>query len=232
MRFVAFGCSHTRGDGILPGDTWQTAPSRASWVQVLSDKFNIPLLNLACSGGSNLLILHAIRSHEWQQGDIALIQWTYFSRSTIFKNSTEFDHISSYHINNRDRAYIKQYYTLFPDYHVEYLNFQHIEHAYLYMSAHNISKVSRFAYNFKYESVNPLLDGNNLAVSLTGFNHQLVEDFQKPTMLDKSKILKKQFGQPQYGADNMHFNAAVHREFADDLVPEISILLDKTSTLL
>lgn len=232
MRFIAFGCSHTRGDGILPGDTWQTAPSRASWVQVLSDKFNIPLLNLACSGGSNLLILHAIRNHEWQQGDIALIQWTYFSRSTIFNNSTEFDHISSYHINNRDRAYIKQYYTLFPDYHTEYLSLQHIEHAYLYMAAHNISKISRFAYNFKSESVNSISDGTDITVSLTGFDNQLIADFQKPTMIDTYKILKKRLGHPQLGADNMHFNAAVHREFADEFASEISVLLTKTSILL
>lgn len=212
MRFVAFGCSHTWGDGILPGDSWNTPPSSASWVQVLSNKFNIPVLNLAKSGGSNLLILHAIRNHDWQVGDIALIQWTYFERDTIFDNETVFRHISSYHINNKDRAYTKQYYTLFPDYHIEYINLQHVEHAYLYLVAHNIPKVARFTYKFT-------------AVPLTGFEKSMLADFQKPSLDYIVETLEKKFGTAQTGADNMHYNPLVHEIFAEEYISEITSLL-------
>lgn len=216
MRFVAFGCSHTWGDGILPGDSWNTPASSATWVKVLSKKFNIPVLNLAWSGGSNLLILHAIRNHVWQAGDIALIQWTYFERDTIFDNKTEFSHISSYHINNKDRAYIKQYYTLFPNYHIEYTSLQHIEHAYLYLTAHNIPKVARFSDNNT---------NNNTTVTLDGFEKVMILDYQKSSLGYIATALEKKFGTPQLGADNMHYNPLVHEVFAEEYVSEITDLL-------
>jgi hypothetical protein len=212
MRFVAFGCSHTWGDGILPGDSWYTPPSTASWVQVLSNKFNIPVLNLAKSGGSNLLILREIRNHNWQAGDIALIQWTYFERDTIFDSETMFRHVSSYHINNKDRAYTKQYYTLFPDYHIEYMNLQHVEHAYLYLVAHNIPKVARFTYKFT-------------AVPLTGFEKSMLADFQKPSLDYIAETLEKKSETTQLGADNMHYNELIHQMFAEEYVSEITNLL-------
>lgn len=211
MRFVAFGCSHTWGDGILPGDSWDTPPSSASWVQVLSNKFNIPVLNLAKSGGSNLLILHAIRNHDWQSGDIALIQWTYLERSTIFDNNTTFRHISSYHINNKDRGYTKQYYTLFPDYHIEYVDLQHIEHAYLYLAAHDIPKVARFTHN--------------TSIPLAGFNKGLADDYQKTTLYGVVEMIHRKSRSEPLGADNMHFNSLVHEVFAEEYVSEITDLL-------
>jgi hypothetical protein len=212
MRFVAFGCSHTWGNGILPGDSRDSPPSTASWVQVLSNKFNIPVLNLAKSGGSNLLILREIRNHNWQAGDIALIQWTYFERDTIFDSETMFRHVSSYHINNKDRAYTKQYYTLFPDYHIEYMNLQHVEHAYLYLAAHNIPKVARFTYKVT-------------AVPLTGFEKGMLADFQKPSLDYIVETLEKKIGTTQSGADGEHYNELMHQVFAEEYVSEINNLL-------
>lgn len=212
MRFVAFGCSHTWGDGILPGDSWDTLPSTASWAQVLSNKFNIPVLNLAKSGGSNLLILHAIRNHNWQAGDIALIQWTYFERDTIFDNETKFSHISSFRIGNKNEEYVDRYYKLFPNYHIEYVNLQHIEHAYFYLAAHNIPTVARFAYNV-------------IPFQLAGFNKTMSLDYQKPSLVYIENAIEKKIGTPQLGADNMHYNSLVHEAFAEEYVSEIRNLL-------
>jgi|TARA_B110000503_G_scaffold135411_1_gene215984 hypothetical protein len=212
MRFVAFGCSHTWGDGILPGDSWDTPPSSASWVQVLSKKFNVPVLNLADSGGSNLLILHAIRNHDWQAGDIAVIQWTYFERSTIFDSKYTFRNISNYDIDNKDRPHRKQYYTLFPKYHIEYISLENIEHAYLYLAVHSIPMVARFTHN-------------DIHINPTGLYSCLLADFQKPTLNFIAGILHKRAGTEQVGADNMHFNPVVHQLFADEYVHEITKLL-------
>lgn len=212
MRFVAFGCSHTWGDGILPGDSWNTPPSTASWAQVLSNKLNVPVLNLAKSGGSNSLILHAIRNHDWQAGDIALIQWTYLERDTIFDNKTAFRHISSFRIGNKNEDYVKNYYRLFPDYHIEYMNLQYIEHAYLYLAAHRIPTVARFTYNIT-------------SVQLEKFNSIMLQDYQKPTLEYISDILYRKFGVEQTGADNMHYNPLVHQIFAEEYLAEISDLL-------
>ena len=212
MRFVAFGCSHTWGDGILPGDSWDTPPSTATWVQVLSKKFNIPVLNLAKSGGSNLLILHAIRNHNWQSDDIALIQWTYLERDTIFDNETEFSHISSFRIGNKNEEYVDNYYKLFPNYHIEYMNLQHVEHAYFYLAAHNIPKVARFAY------INP-------SAQLLKFNYSMLSDYQKPTLEYVADALFKKLKVAQLGADDMHYNPLVHEVFAEEYVSEINNLL-------
>ena len=212
MRFVAFGCSHTWGRGILLEDIGDTLPSSASWVQVLSRKFNIPVLNLSTVGGSNLLILHAIRNHPWQVGDIALVQWTYFKRSTIFDNETIFRHVLSGNIDNKDKEYIKQFYMLYPDYHIEYMNLQHIEHAYLYLAAHNIPKVARFAYNDTF-------------VHLAGFNNNMLADYQTLSIEYIAESLEQASGMIMRGADKMHFNAQVHEVFAEEYVSEINDLL-------
>jgi hypothetical protein len=211
MRFVAFGCSHTWGDGILPGDSWNTPPSSASWVQVLSNRFNIPVLNLAKSGGSNLLILHAIRNHDWQVGDIALIQWTYFERDTIFDSETMFRHVSSYHINNKEWPYTKQYYMLFPDYHIEYMNLQHIEHAYFYLASHNIPTVARFTHS--------------ASIPIKIFDSCMLGDLQKPTLNDIGEMIHVKSKAVPLGADKMHYDTLVHEVFAEEYVSEITNLL-------
>ena len=211
MRFVAFGCSHTWGDGILPGDSWSgdpsnTPPSSASWVQVLSRKFNIPVLNLANSGGSNSLILHTIRNHDWQAGDIALILWTYLERDTIFDSKTAYRDVSSFRIcsTTEECAYIKQYYMLFPNYHIEYVNLQHIEHAYLYLAAHNIPKVARFA-------------DKVTSVQLAGFNNNMLADYQNPSLDYIVETFEKKHKERQPGADNMHSNELMHQEFVSEI---------------
>ena len=220
MRFVAFGCSHTWGDGILPGDSWSgdpsnTPPSSASWVQVLSRKFNIPVLNLAISGGSNSLILHTIRNHDWQAGDIALILWTYLERDTIFDSKTAYRDVSPFRIcsTTEEWAYIKQYYMLFPNYHIEYMNLQDIEHAYLYLAAHNIPKVARF----NADKVT--------SVQLAGFNNNMLADYQNPSLDYIVETFEKKHKERQTGADNMHYNELMHRVFAEEYVSEINDLL-------
>jgi hypothetical protein len=179
---------------------------------VLSNKFNIPVLNLAKSGGSNLLILHEIRNHTWQAGDIALIQWTYLERDTIFDNETESSHISSFRIGNKNEEYVDNYYKLFPNYHIEYINLQHIEHAYLYLASKNISTVARFAY------INP-------SVQLLKFNYSMLSDLHKPTLNYIAGRLHEVLGKAQLGADNMHYNELVHKVFAEEYVSEINNLL-------
>jgi hypothetical protein len=218
MRFVAFGCSHTWGDGILPEDSCDGPPSSASWAQVLSNKFNVPVLNLSKSGGSNLLILHAIRAHAWQAGDIALIQWTYFPRSTIFDSETVHRPVSLFLLDNTHDEYVKQYYKLFPDYHLFYMSLQHIEHAYLYLEAQRIPKVARFV-------------SNDISVQPTGVDRNVLSDFQKPTLQSIADKLHEQLGVKQLGADNMHLNSLCHQTFAEEFVPELTALINAEITL-
>jgi hypothetical protein len=212
MRFIAFGCSYTWGDGILPGDSWDTPPSIASWVQNLSTQFNIPVVNLASSGGSNSLILHQIKSHNWQEGDIALILWTFLERNTIYDSYDSFRHLSSYHIETKTRPYVKEYYTLFPEYHISYTSLQSIEHAYLYLLSHNIPMLSRFLYD-------------NINLEIRGLDSKMLEDLKKTTLYQIVDALHRETDVEPLGADGMHFNALVHRMFANAVEPDLTKLL-------
>lgn len=212
MRFIAFGCSYTWGDGILPGDSWDTPPSAASWVQNLSNQFNIPLVNLASSGGSNSLILHQIKNHQWQAGDIALILWTFLERSTIYDSPDSFRHVSSYHIKNKSRDYVKKYYTLYPEYHISYTSLQEIEHAYLYLLSHKIPMLSRFLYD-------------NINLEIRGLDSRMLEDLKKITLYQIVDALHLETGIEPLGVDNMHFNALVHRMFASAVETDLAQLL-------
>jgi hypothetical protein len=214
MRFVAFGCSHTWGCGILPGDSWNTPPSTASWVEVLSKKFNIPVLNLSWPGGSNLLTLDTIRSHKWQEGDIAVIQWTYFERSTIFDDTnTKFKHISAFRIGFKNEEYVKDYYNLYSNYHTDYMNLLHIEHAYLYLAAHGIPKVARFGKT------------DDCSFPISGFYGPMLADFQKLTLEDVVHSIGRRLEGEHIGADGGHFSPLVHEVFAEEYVSEITNLL-------
>jgi len=216
MRFIAFGCSNTWGDGITPADSWNTPPSKYSWVQWLSDTFGIPVLNLAVSGGSNSLILHKIKQHEWQPGDIALILWTFLERDTIFGEDNAIKHVSAYHIDNSDRPYTKQYYTLFPEYHITYTNLRHIEHAYFYLDKNKIPAISRF-------------NDKDITFSLDKFDKKIAEDYQKITLLETYNSLTNELNKEQVGADGMHCNSLVHRLFAQSIEPELSEIIHKLS---
>lgn len=216
MRFVAFGCSNTWGDGITSSDSWNTPPSKFSWVQNLSDTFGIPVLNLAVSGSSNSLILHTIKQHAWQPGDIALILWTFLERSTIYDNYESFRGISSYHIDNKSKPFIKQYYTLFPKHHITYTSLQHIEHAYFYLRLNNISMISRF-------------NDKDDVLSLDKFDKKMSEDYQKISLFEIYNSLTDKFKTEQVGADGMHCNKLVHTSLAKTIEPELSKLIDQIS---
>ena len=212
MRFVAFGCSNTWGDGITASDSWNTPPSKFSWVQQLGSHFDVPVLNLASSGGSNSLILHNIKMHKWQPGDIALILWTFMERSTIYDDTDTYRHISAYHIENKTKPYVKKYYTLYPNYHVEYVNLQHIEHAYLYLIANNIPMISRF-------------NDNEVSASLDNFHKKMIEDYYKPTLFHMYFLLNNELRTDLSGADGMHYNQLVHSAFADSIKPELAEII-------
>ena len=89
---------------------------------------------------------------------------------------------------------------------------QHIEHAYLYLAAHDIPKVARFTYN------------NNF-VPIGRFDSCMLTDLQKPTLGFITEELEKKLNIELLGADNMHFNPLVHEVFAEEYVSEITNLL-------
>ena len=90
MRIVAFGCSYTYGHGLtdcLEEDklTQGPTPSKLAFPSLLAKKLNCETINLGKSGNSNKEIWYDILNFKFQENDIAIITWTYFSRFCIIK---------------------------------------------------------------------------------------------------------------------------------------------------
>jgi hypothetical protein len=94
MRLVAFGCSHTFGDGLSDVNREnevyiRTYPSKFAWPQILTNKFDrIPIdqcVNKGYGGASNDDIFNIILNFNFQEDDIVIILWTFVSRVSIFK---------------------------------------------------------------------------------------------------------------------------------------------------
>jgi hypothetical protein len=91
-RLVAFGCSNTWGEGLPDtwnaGDEgrWQGQPSKFAWPQPLADKMNLECVNMGEGGVSNKYIANLIAETEFQQDDIVVVLWTYFTRSCVFQD--------------------------------------------------------------------------------------------------------------------------------------------------
>jgi len=93
MRIIAFGCSYTYGHGLadcLEEDklTQGPAPSKLAFPLLLEKKLNCKSINLGKSGNSNKEIWHDVLNFKFQEHDIAIITWTYFSRFCIIKSDS------------------------------------------------------------------------------------------------------------------------------------------------
>jgi hypothetical protein len=92
MRIIAFGCSYTYGHGLtdcLENDkiTQGPEPSKLAFPSLLAKQLNCETVNLGKSGNSNKEIWHDILTFKFQENDIAVITWTYFSRFCIIKSN-------------------------------------------------------------------------------------------------------------------------------------------------
>lgn len=81
-RLIAFGCSHTRGEGV-------DDPSTQSWPAYLGKSLDMEVVNKGVDGVSNKFIQHEVINFKFQPDDIVTILWTYPLRYDIFKSPTE-----------------------------------------------------------------------------------------------------------------------------------------------
>ncbi len=93
MRIIAFGCSYTYGHGLpdcLEEDkiTQGPSPSELAFPSLLAKRLNCECINLGKSGNSNKEIWNDILNFKFQEGDLAVITWTYFSRFCVIKSDS------------------------------------------------------------------------------------------------------------------------------------------------
>ena len=74
-RLVAFGCSHTYGEGLEDCWNWETrkagpVASKFAWPQILANLLKRECVNLGRRGASNKEILHNIQMFDFEKDDI------------------------------------------------------------------------------------------------------------------------------------------------------------------
>ena len=76
-RLVAFGCSHTYGEGLYD--------PQSAWPHLLAQHYKIECVNNGVPASSNKLILSNILNFDFQPNDIVIIYWSHIERWTVFE---------------------------------------------------------------------------------------------------------------------------------------------------
>jgi hypothetical protein len=115
MSLFAFGCSLTYGQSLLdctgqdvytPGPN----PSDHAWPSELANIVNISCINLSLPGISNKYILKQILNAPITEDDTVVVQWSYFSRWTVFKDDGNHLHIGPWK-NDSFKIFLDNYYS-------------------------------------------------------------------------------------------------------------------------
>lgn len=217
MRLVAFGCSHTSGEGITEEDASFTGAkihySKHSWAENLSNMLGTTLVNTAQPGLSNRAILDRLVRFDFEPTDIVAIAWTYPIRYTLFKSHI-YNHEHDLNINaskvepgkhlRKHEAEInkcrRNFYNLFDDYNIILANVMQINHGYLFCDARKLNAM----HNFVLIQPEMIDIANEINIS-----HTIEHKLREPSTTHIAECIM-----PNKGADNQHYNATVHKEWA------------------
>ena len=106
MRIVAFGCSHTYGQGLYDcvdkNDFRMAGPtaSKFAFPQIIANRLRCECINLALPGSSNKLIWHRAINFDYEKDDIVLILWSQMSRYCVFQDDKKYKNINPWDDEN------------------------------------------------------------------------------------------------------------------------------------
>lgn len=137
-RLVTFGDSFTYGH-YLPDHSTQ------SWPALLADKMNLEIVNMADPGASNIEILSALLTFNFNANDLVIVGWTFIERDMIFKKKSilgklfnKFEHtrVQVWSDNRETQLWVK----LHPEFDQAVRSGLHMHHAELYLSSLNLEQ--------------------------------------------------------------------------------------------
>lgn len=149
MRFVSFGCSITYGHGlsdcIADNRVWAgSEPSKLSWPNYLASHYGADLVNLSLPGASNYYILNRIQNFDWQEGDVALIGFTYFYRYTIFDENEPPYNVTPNDVNNYAKKHrTTAFYNLFDNHHLSLNDTMSLDSSFSFLNYKKIPSLIR-----------------------------------------------------------------------------------------
>ena len=83
-RLVVFGDSFTYGHGLSDCRSSDDLPSTQAWPALLGNQLDVPVVNNAIPGYSNIEILISILTFGFAENDLAIVGWTYVARDVLF----------------------------------------------------------------------------------------------------------------------------------------------------
>jgi hypothetical protein len=168
-RLVSFGCSYTRGAGLIN-------PEIESWPVVLATLLNRSIDNRAVSGSSNLQILWQIINYNFESDDIVFVMWSHFTRDIIFDSDI-------YHrqIPWDDKKLTKNWLLTHNDYDINTRNWIHIHHANLVADKLNLKMYNLFGGEYQKERFsNPKCIQINNIIDFDFYSEDLALDNAHP----------------------------------------------------
>lgn len=120
-RILAYGCSLTAGQGL-------NDPNKA-WVNLLSRKLNIEVINYGIPGASNKKIWKRILDTDFKTNDAVIVQWSYTSRFCFFNKDNDIDILNAMiyqdETSKDKKKFLTKFYTEYYSYYdaaIELLN--------------------------------------------------------------------------------------------------------------
>jgi hypothetical protein len=171
MRLIAFGCSHTYGEGQVdclnyyddheeyPADT----PSQYAWPALLGKKLDKKVVNLGSPGCSNRYISEAILNTTIEKDDIIVILWTEVNRSIVFRNSN-ITQSTNIHPNYTTKLSKNYYKWIHNPYNSFLESLEAINLANYHLQNH------RHVYNFKANFISKSSDTNDILYEYPEWN--------------------------------------------------------------
>lgn len=137
-RLITFGDSFTFGHH-LPD------PNTQSWPAILADLLDRELVNVADPGASNIEILTAILTFDFEQSDLVVVGWTFIERDMIFRKKSLLNKLFNRQEHTRvqvwsDNPETKLWIELHPEFDQAVRSGLHMHHAELYLQSLNLEQ--------------------------------------------------------------------------------------------
>lgn len=138
-RLVAFGCSHTYGEGLYD--------PQSAWPHILAQHYKLECVNNGVPASSNKRILSNILNFDFQPNDIVIIYWSHIERWTVFEKN-KCRNILPSQTDEVAKSYYKYVYSKFDS---QIMFDMMIDYANLFLERKNIK-----VYNFSVKPENTL----------------------------------------------------------------------------
>ena len=145
-----FGDSFTYGRGLSDCMSYDRPPSAQAWPALLGNRLDMPVVNTAYPGASNIEILIKILNFKFKPTDTVVVGWTYIARDMMFKSSLfrkktfdrkDHDTIGS----SRSDENSKVWSALHTDYDLSIRAGLYIDHGMLYLNSLNLKHFHFYA---------------------------------------------------------------------------------------